>query len=105
MPVTVSSTPAAAVSATPKAPKDQHGGSRPDTRSDRKLAEGEHRDQQGHRVKDRDICADRVKHQPVARDLGAHRQQRERDHATATLVTHHRQARPQSGSTAHGNPA
>ena len=71
MPVTVNITPAAAGRGDAVGTKDQHGGGRSDT-GRRELAEREHRDQKGHRVKHGDVHADGVQHQPVARDLGAH---------------------------------
>ena len=49
--------------------EDDHDGRRADARADRQLGEEDHRDQHRGGVEDGGVDAERVQHEPVARDL------------------------------------
>ena len=106
MPVAVSSTPAAAVAATPFGAEDQHDRGGADARPERQLAQRDHRDQDGGGVEQRGVDPDRVEHQPVAQDLREDGDEHERDDAVAPAqAAQHREPLPALAPPAAREPA
>ena len=81
--------------------EDEHRGRRAHARADRKLTEHHHRDQDGDRIQERGIYADRMQEQPVAEDLSRTRPPARADHAaSAVQPAQHRQPLPQLAALA-----
>jgi hypothetical protein len=81
IPVAESRTPAAAASAMPFVPRMSTTAAAPHAGSERELAEGDERDEDGDGVEERGIDADRLQREPVARDLSADGEKDEREDA------------------------
>ena len=104
VPVTVSSTPAAATAATPSLPRIRIAAVAPTVGP---IGSGQHRDrdQQRDGVEQRGIDADGVQHQPVAKDLCEHGEEHERDDAAAlAAVPEHREPAPDLAAGAQREP-
>jgi hypothetical protein len=85
---------------------DQHAGGGAHAQSEGKLAQSHHRDEQGNRVEQRSLHADRVEQKPVARDLREDGHEHEADEAVARLKrAHHREALPEPAPFRHGKAA